>query len=142
MKRTPILVTALLALTAFSSANTINLTSGSGTLYPYAVAPGFTFDFYGGRYGISIPSAQDLQVGGLYCQACDPFHLDPELFLAEGNFAGDFSHPNGQVVYGSIRFDLVSIVSSHASGGVLTMKYTAVPSLDLFLGSNGKTEFV
>src|SRR6202043_3674840 len=97
MKRTPILVTALLALTAFSSADTINLTSGSGTLYPSDVAPGFTFHFYGGRYGIAIPYAYDYpQNGGLYCQACDPFHLDPELFFADGNLAGDFTHPNGQ----------------------------------------------
>jgi PEP-CTERM motif len=135
MKRTPILVTALLALTAFSSANTINLTSGSGTLYPFQVAPGFTFHFYGGGYGIYIPGAVDDPAGSLWnCfGGCDPLHLDPQLFLAVGNFAGS-GHISGQII-----FNAVSFVSSLAPSGVLTIKFTATPVLYLFLGANQQT---
>jgi len=137
MKRISILVAVLLALAAFSSANTINLTSGSGTLYPFHVAPGFTFHFYGGGYGIAIPNALDDQGGDLLnCIPCDPTQIgfgSTGLFIASGGFTLD-----KQFVSGSIQFDAVSFVSSLAPSGILTVTYTAVPLIYLYLGANSQ----
>jgi hypothetical protein len=129
MKRTPILVTVLLALAAVSSADTINLTSGSGKLYPFGVNPGYTFVFHGGGYGLSIPAALDDFNGDLVnCPSCDPYTLG-NLILIEG----DLTCCTQQDIAGIIRFDAVSFVSSLASSGVLTVKYTANAYLYLFL---------
>ena len=134
MKRIPLLVAVLLGLAAFSSANTINLTSGSGKLYPFHVLPGFTFHFYGGGYGIAIPSELDDQGGSLLnCIPCDPTQIGSQLFIASGGFT-----ENNQFVSGSIEFDAVSFVSSLAPSGILTVTYTAIPSLYLFLGANSQ----
>ena len=59
MKRIPILLVVLLALAVVSRANSINLTSGSGKIYPFHVLPGYTFQFDGSCYSISIPQALD-----------------------------------------------------------------------------------
>jgi len=138
MKRTPILVAVLLGLAAFSSANTINLTSGSGKLYPVdSGPPGFTFHFYGGGYGIAIPTALDDQGGDLLnCIPCDPTQIG-ELFLAEGGFT-----ENNQFVGGIISFTSVSFVSSLAPSGILTVTYTAVPFFYLFLGNQQTSEAI
>ncbi|MBZ5718939.1 MAG: PEP-CTERM sorting domain-containing protein [Acidobacteriia bacterium] len=135
MKRIPILLSVLLALAAFSSADTINLTSGSGKLYPFEVAPGFTFHFYGGGYGIAIPAALDDPAGSLWdCHPCDPTHFDSPLFFAAGDFTLD-----KQFVSGMIGFNAVSFVSSLAPNGVLTIKFTATPDLYLLLGISHQT---
>jgi PEP-CTERM motif len=128
MKKTSILITVLLALAAVSSADTINLTSGSGKLYRFGIAPGYTFAFYGSGYGIGIPSASDNFNGDLVnCFECDPYHLG-NLILIEG----DITNGNASVA-GIIRFDAVSFVSSLAPSGILTVKYTANAYLYLFL---------
>ena len=87
MKRTPILLAALLALAAFSHADTINLTSGSGTIGPRFVAPGYTFVFNGGGYHIDIPIAMDDFVGRLVNGiGWTRTHFDPgPLFLGSGH---------------------------------------------------------
>src|SRR5258706_8140942 len=135
MKRIPILAAVLLALAAFSSANSINLTSGSGKLYPYQVVPGFTFHLYGGGYAIAIPAALDEPGGSLLnCIPCDPTQMLPLLFTASGDLTGA-----NQFVSGVISFNAISFVSSLAPTGILTMTFTAVPYFYLFLGANSQT---
>jgi len=128
MKRTSILLGVLLAMAAFSHADTINLTSGSGNIY--SGFPGFTFRFYGGGYGLFIPQALDEFNGMVNCIPCDPTQLNA-LFGAAGQFT------NGQqYLVGRIQFDAVSFVSSLAPSGILTVTYTATASLYLFLVNN------
>ena len=55
MKRTSILLCVLLALVAFSHADSINLTSGSGKVYPLFVLPGFSFQFFSAIAVVSGP---------------------------------------------------------------------------------------
>jgi hypothetical protein len=131
MKRISILLAVLLSLAASSRADSINLTSGSGTMYPFQVAPGFNFELHGGGYDISIPGALDDPGGSLWnCVGCDPTSLvaSPPLFVASGNLTvGD------QFFSGVISFDAVSFVSSLAPNGILTVKYTATAFIQLFL---------
>jgi hypothetical protein len=125
MKRISIFLGVLLAMAAFSHADTINLTSGSGNIYPGF--PGFTFRFYGGGYGLYIPQALDQFNGLVNCHPCDPTQED-SLFGAAGQFT------NGQqYLIGQFHFDAVSFVSSLAPSGILTVTYTATASLYLFL---------
>ena len=137
MKRIPILIIMLLALAMFSRADTIKLTSGSGTVYPLFVIPGFTFVFHGGGYGIFIPSAADDYFGGLVnCTPCNnPTQLG-NLFIATSNFTSTVS--------GLISFDAVSFVSSISPKGILTVEYRASADIDLFRNpeSPNPTEFV
>jgi hypothetical protein len=130
MKRISILLVVLLALPAFSHADTIKLTSGSGTMAAFQEAPGFTFQFHGGGYDISIPGALDDPGGTLWnCHDCDPTHLSAlPLFL----FVGDLTFGD-QLYSGEIRFDAVSFVSSIAPSGILTVKYSATAFIQLSL---------
>ena len=86
MKRTALLLTVLVALAAFSHADSISLTSGSGTLYPFGDFPGFTFQFHGSGYNISIPTALDDPGGALVnCRGgCEPLTLGGLLLTAQG----------------------------------------------------------
>ena len=125
MKRFSILLGVLLAAAAFSHADTIDLTSGSGNIY--SGFPGFTFRFYGGGYGLFIPQALDQFNGLVNCIPCDPTQLNL-LFGASGQFTN-----GAQYIDGSIEFDAVSLVSSLAPNGILTVTYTASASISLFL---------
>lgn len=122
MKRTPILLSVLLALAAFSLADTINLTSGSGRISPFGVLPGYTFHFAGSGYDISIPGALD-EFGGwlVNCRPpCDPFTLTTfPLFQA----SGDFLTSGNPHLSGAVNFYPVSFVSSLAPSGILTIRY-------------------
>ena len=131
MKRTSVLLSVLLALAAFSHADTINLTSGSGKIYPFLVLPGYTFHFAGSGYDISIPGAQDEYGGWLVnCRPCDPFTLVTfPLFQA----SGDFLTSGNPHLSGAINFYPVSFVSSLAPSGILTIRYTARLVQVLFL---------
>jgi PEP-CTERM motif-containing protein len=129
MKRLVVLA-VLLSVPAISRGDTIKLTSGSGSIYsPTAI--GFSFQFHGAAYDISIPQALDAFGGGLVnCSPCDPTQLlGFPLFIASGGLltTGD------PYLTGRIAFDAVSFVSSLAPSGVLTVKFTAVPSINLFL---------
>ena len=131
MKRLSLLV-VLLFLAAFSHADSIKLTSGSGTMYPFQVAPGFTFHFTGGGYNILIPGALDDPGGSLWnCLGCDPTMLSQSLFVFGGNLtSGD------PYLSGIVSFDAVSFVSSIGPGGILTVRYKATVFIDLFLIDN------
>ena len=136
MRRTSILLGVLLAMAAFSHADTINLTSGSGNIYP--VYAGFNFRLYGGGYGLLIPYALDVYNGDLVnCIPCDPTQLSV-LFGDSGQFAYGAQYNGAQYLEGSIQFDAVSFVSSLAPNGILTVTYTATASISLFL-VNSKT---
>jgi hypothetical protein len=129
MKRSCLLA-VLLSLSAFSNADTIKLTSGSGTIYPAFVAPGYTLQFSGSGYSIGIPGALDDFGGGLVnCNPCDQFPPLGTLFIASGGILAG-SDP---YLTGSIQFDAVSFVSSLGPGGVVTVRYTANASLQLSL---------
>jgi hypothetical protein len=133
VKRIPILLAVLLALAASSRADSIKLTSGSGTMYPFQVAPGFTLEFHGGGYDISIPAALDDPGGTLWnCVGCDP--LTNVNFIVSGNLT-----VGAQYYSGLISLDAVSFVSSVAPNGILTVKYTATAfiQLDLIDDSTG-----
>ncbi len=130
MKKLSLLLVVLLAFAAFGSADTIKLTSGSGQIYPYLVFPGYTFHFHGSGYDFSIPQFLDLFNGALVtCIPCDPTHLSNPLFIA----GGPFLYVGSQVLDGIIQFNAVSFVSSLAPNGILTVKYTAIADLNLFL---------
>lgn len=130
MKRTSIHLSVLLALAAFSHADSINLTSGSGKLYPNFVPPGFTLEFHGGGYDLFIPQAVGDFSGGLVnCIPCSLDQISSPLFIASGGMltSGD------PYLTGLIYFNAVSFVSSLAPSGVLTVKYTATPFIYLTL---------
>jgi len=131
MKRTLILLSTLLALAAFTHADSIPLTSGSGTLRLIGVVPEFTLQFHGSGYNFSIPGALDNPGGGelVQCTApCDPFTIGGLLFNASGTLV------NGDpYLEGTVSFNAVSFVSSIAPSGILTIKYTATLFLQLFL---------
>jgi hypothetical protein len=135
MKRTSILLSVLLALAAFSHADSINLTSGSGKVYPLFVLPGFTFEFHGGGYDLFIPQAADDFGGDLVnCKGpCDQIpSAGSTLFIASGGIPGGLTSGD-PFLTGLIYFNAVSFVSSLAPSGVLTVKYTATPFIQLFL---------
>ncbi len=124
MKRTSILIVVLLASAAFSRADTIELTSGFGQIYPYHVIPGFSFVLRGGRYGIGIPSAVDDFGGSLVdCIACSGPTTAGELFNASWT---------GTPISGLISFTAVSFVSSLGRNGILTVQYRASADIELF----------
>ena len=126
----PKALAVLLFVSAFSSADTIGLTSGSGTIYPPFVAPGYSLQFNGSGYSIGIPGALEDFGGGLVnCNPCDQFPPLGPLFLASGGILAG-SNP---YLTGSIEFDAVSFVSSLDPNGVVTVRYTATASLQLFL---------
>lgn len=124
------LLSVLVFLPALSNADTIKLTSGSGTIYPHLVPPGYVLQFNGSGYSIGIPGALDDFGGGLVnCSPCDQFPPLGALFLASGGvLAGSDPY-----LTGSIEFDAVSFVSSLGANGVVTVRYTATASLQLFL---------
>lgn len=130
MKRLALLA-VLLSVVSFSNADTIKLTSGSGTIYPPFVAPGYIFQFNGSGYSISIPGALDDFGGSLVnCNPCDQIPSSGfPLFLASGGIlvTGD------PYLTGAFEFDAVSFVSSVAPSGVVTVRYTATASFQLFL---------
>lgn len=141
MRRIPILLVVLLVLGVFSRADSINLTSGSGQIYPYHVIPGFSFVFHGSGYGIAIPAALDDFGGNLIiCSPCTEPALGGTLFDASGILAWPGNHP----LEGVIRFTAVSFVSSLGPNGVLTVQYRASAFIDLFLNPEAPrpTEFV
>ncbi len=141
MKRIPVLLVLLLALPVFSRADTINLTSGFGQIYPYHEIPGFSFVLRGGRYSIVIPNALDDFGGSLViCFPCLNPAVDGPLFDASGILGGSGDNP----IEGVIQFDAVSFVSSIGPGGVLTVKYRASAFIDLFRHPEAPnpTEFV
>jgi hypothetical protein len=132
MKRTPILLCTLLALAAFSHADSIGLTSGSGNVSPL----GFAFQFQGGGYNLSIPGILDETGGGLaQCfspPSCDPLNLTlrplftvsaPAFVLVDGD----------PFLSGAFTFTGVSFVSSIAPGGNLTVRYTTSLFVELAL---------
>src|SRR6266576_4135909 len=136
MKRTPILLAVLLALAAYSRADTINITSGSGKIYPFMVLPGYTFQFNGSGYSISIPQALDDFGGDLVtCYGgCD--HIPSTnfpLFLASGGILAIDDPTGNRYLTGAIEFDAVSFVSSLAPNGILTVQYIATLNIHLFL---------
>jgi hypothetical protein len=130
MKRTAILLTVLVALAAFSRADSIGLTSGSGTLYPNE----FIFQFHGGGYNLSIPQTVDVAGGGLVqcTPPCDPLafplNLTPLFTVSAPTFVLVDGDP---FISGGFTFTGVSFVSSIAPGGNLTIRYTT--SLSIFL---------
>ena len=134
MKRTSIHLSVLLALAAFSHADSINLTSGSGKLYPNRVIPGFTFEFHGGGYDLFIPQAADDFSGDLVncTPSCSLDQISSPLFIASGGIPGGLTSGD-PFLTGLIYFNAVSFVSSLAPSGVLTVKYTATPFIQLFL---------
>ena len=136
MKRTPILLAVLLVLAAYSRADTIKITSGSGKIYPFMVLPGYTFQFNGSGYSISIPQALDDFGGSLVnCWGgCDQIpSTNFPLFLASGGILASDDPSGNRFLTGAIRFDAVSFVSSLAPNGILTVQYTATLNLQLFL---------
>ena len=130
MKRTLILLGTLLALAAFTHADSIPLTSGSGNLSPL----GFTFQFHGGGYNLPIPGSLDETGGGLVqCSPpCDPLafplNLNPLFTVSAPVFVLVDGDP---FISGGFTFTGVSFVSSIAPGGNLTIRYTT--SLSIFL---------
>jgi hypothetical protein len=130
VKRIPILVSTVLALAAFTHADSIPLTSGSGNLSPL----GFTFQFHGGGYNLSIPGTLDVTGGGLVqcTPPCDPLafplNLTPLFTVSAPAFVLVDGDP---FISGGFTFIGVSFVSSIAPGGNLTIRYTT--SLSIFL---------
>jgi hypothetical protein len=136
MKRTLILLGTLLALAAFTHADSIPLTSGSGTLTP----TGFAFQFHGGGYNLPIPGSLDETGGGLVqCSPpCDPLafplNLNPLFTVSAPVFVLVDGDP---FISGGFTFTGVSFVSSLAPGGNLTIRYTT--GLSIFLSLYDKT---
>jgi PEP-CTERM motif-containing protein len=138
MKRTLILLGTLLALAAFAHANSIPLTSGSGTLYPLPPVSfqGFLFQFHGGGYSLVIPGGVDETGGGLVqCSPpCDPLafplNLNPLFTVSAPVFVLVDGDP---FLSGAFTFTGVSFVSSIAPGGNLTIRYTTSLFVELAL---------
>ena len=138
MKRTLFLLGTLLALVAFTHADSIPLTSGSGTLTP----SGFAFQFHGSGYNLSIPGSLDETGGGLVqCSPpCDPLtpglgiNLYPLFTVSAPAFVLVDGDP---FISGGFTFTGVSFVSSLAPGGNLTIRYTT--GLSIFLSLYDKT---
>jgi len=136
MKRTAILLCTLLALAAFTHADSIGLTSGSGTLYslPPASVTGFIFQFHGSGYNFSIPGGLD-EAGGVLVndcvEPCDPLAspVYPPLFTVSA--PAFVLVPGDPLLSGGFTFTAVSFVSSIAPTGNLTIRYTT--SLSIFL---------
>jgi PEP-CTERM motif len=130
MKRTLTLLSTLLALAAFSHADSIPLTSGSGNLSPF----GFMFQFHGSGYNLSIPGDLDETGGGLVqcTPPCDPLGLTLQpLFTVS---APAFVLVDGDpFLSGAFTFTGVSFVSSIAPGGNLTIRYTTSLFVELAL---------
>jgi PEP-CTERM motif len=139
MKRTLILLAVLLTLAAYSRADTIKITSGSGKIYPFMVFPGYTLQFNGSGYSISIPQALDNFGGSLVnCWGgCDQIP-STNLFLASGGVLASDDPTGNRFLTGEIEFDAVSFVSSLGPNGILTVQYTAALNLQLFLVDMGK----
>jgi hypothetical protein len=136
MKRTLILLGTLLALGAFTHADSIPLTSGSGTLTP----TGFAFQFHGGGYNLSIPGSLDETGGGLVqcTPPCDPLTLGINLNPLFTVSAPVFVLVDGDpFISGGFTFTGVSFVSRLAPGGSLTIRYRT--SLSIFLSLIDKT---
>lgn len=134
IKKTLILLSTLLALVAFTHADSIPLTSGSGNLSPL----GFMFEFHGGGYNLSIPGTLDETGGGLV--QCSPpcfplsLNLNP-LFTVSA--PADVLVPGDPFLSGGFTFTAVSFVSSIARGSNLTIRYTT--TLSIFLSLVDKT---
>jgi len=128
MKRL-ILFSVVLFASAFSNADTIKLSSGSGQIYPLDMAPGFNYQFHGSGYHL-VAGALDVFNGTLVmCVPCDPTTLvGSPLFLAGGPYTSGNPYLDG-----IIQFTAVSFVSSVAPSGILTVKYRASAYLYLFL---------
>lgn len=132
MKKSLILLSTLLALAAMSRADSIPLTSGSGNLSPL----GFSFQFHGGGYNLSIPGGLDETGGGLVqCSPpCDPLafplNLNPLFTVSAPVFVLVDGDP---FLSGAFTFTGVSFVSSIAPGGNLTIRYTTSLFVDLAL---------
>lgn len=134
MKRTAILLAVLVALAAYSSADTIKITSGSGTEYPDGVFPGFTFQFKGSGYSISIPQNLDTYSGSLVnCRGGCVQIPSGSLFTASGGILASDDPTGKRFLTGSIEFVAVSFVSSLGPNGILTVHYTAALNLGLLL---------
>jgi hypothetical protein len=137
VKRTLILLSALLVVAGFAHADSINLTSGSGTLYPFPPASfsGFKFQFHGSGYNFSIPGGLD-EAGGvlvLCTPPCEPLANVPPfpfLFTVSSPLV---LVPGDPFLSGVITFNAVSFVSSIAPSGNLTINYTSTLFLQLFL---------
>jgi hypothetical protein len=137
VKKSLILLSMLLALAAFSRADSIPLTSGSGTLYPFPPdsSGGFIFQFHGSGYNFSIPGGLD-EAGGVLVSCiplCEPLATVPPfpfLFTASSPL---LLVPGDPFLSGVITFNAVSFVSSLAPSGSLTINYTASLFLQLFL---------
>ena len=136
MKRTAILLSVLLVVAGFAHADSIGLTSGSGTLYPLPPVSfnGFVFQFRGGGYNLVIPGGVDETGGGLV--QCSPpclplsLNLNPLFTVSAPAFVLVDGDP---FLSGAFTFTGISFVSSIAPGGNLTIRYTASLFVELAL---------
>jgi hypothetical protein len=131
MKRTSVLLSALLALAVFSHADPIRLTSGSGTVNPAE----FAFQFHGSGYNLAIPGTGDAAAGHLVTctPPCDPLAVafSPPLYTVSAPVF--VLVPGDPFLSGAFTFTTVSFVSSLAPSGNLTIHYTTSLFLDLSL---------
>jgi len=123
MKRIATLTAMILVCVAFSAADSVTITKGSGTLVGFA-GPTYSFGFSGSGQGISVPFALSGFDGGdglILCTPCDPRTTNMYLLHTGGiAFLG-----GNRFVQGTMDFLPVSFVSSLAPNGVLTVIYRA-----------------
>jgi hypothetical protein len=134
MKNITIVASMILACAAFSSADSITITKGYGTLVGTGF-PGaqYSFSFSGSGGGVSVPGPLDGFDGGrglVQCNPCDPRTTDIEILHTGG---ATNLPPGDRFVNGVIEFGLpVSFVSSLAPNGVLKVDYRVTADISLF----------
>jgi hypothetical protein len=126
LKKLTFLVSMILACVAFSAANSITITHGSGTLSGAGL---YAFNFSGSGGGITVPGVLNdlrIQAGLPDCNPCDPRTTNIELLRDAGLtiLHGD------RFVQGNIAFDPVSFSFSLANG-ILTVDYRATADISL-----------
>ncbi len=132
MRTFAILASLVVFCTAFSTADSITITTGHGVLdNSGAAGPTYHFGFSGSGKGITVPFPQDDWEGQrslVECNPCDPRTTAIDL-LTNG---GDVLLHDNVFTSGFMDYQAVSFVSSLAPNGILTVDYRATADLMFF----------
>jgi len=133
MKRIATFTAMILVCVAFSAADSVTITKGSGTLVGFA-GPTYSFGFSGSGQGISVPFALSGFDGGdglILCTPCDPMTTKRTTNMYLLHTGGIAFLGGNRFVQGTMDFLPVSFVSSLAPNGVLTVIYRTTAAIDL-----------
>jgi hypothetical protein len=132
MRKFAILASLVVFCSAFSTADSITITTGYGVLDNTGFLPTYQFSFSGSGQGIPVPGPQDDWVGQRSlvsdCNPCDPRTIAIDL-LTNG---GDVLLHDNVFTSGFMDFHAVSFVSSLGPNGILTVDYRATADLTFF----------